>query len=338
MTQTINKFSIILPVKNGGGYIKECVQSILSQTYAGFNLHILENQSTDGTAEWLQTLTDERIIIISSKKSLSIEENWARILFIDKNEFMTIIGHDDLFEKNYLQTMHDLIQQYPDASLYQTHFKFIDAKGNFIKRCKPMDEKQTAAEFLHSLFTDSIDTMGTGYVMRSKDYDAVGGIPPYPNLLFADHALWIKLTALSYKATAPAESFLYRLHENLSKKSDAARYINAFYNYLGFLVELNKTHTEIAGTIEEYISTYILYYCRSLSHRLLKAPLNERNGITVSGFINNCIHYNNVLTNNSKDLHTNQFNIRLAKIIDGNAVLTKVYLLIRKVYKKPIYN
>ena len=57
-----------------------------------------------------------------------------------------------------------------------------------------MDEKQTAAEFLHSLFIDSIDTMGTGYMMRSKDYDAVGGMPAYPNLLFADHALWIKLT------------------------------------------------------------------------------------------------------------------------------------------------
>src|SRR5690242_20596906 len=187
------KFSIILPVKNGGEYIKECVQSILAQTFADFNLHILENCSNDGTAEWLKTLKDERIIIIPSEKSLNIEENWARILSIQKNEFMTIIGHDDLLDKDYLQTMNELIAQHPDASLYQTHFRFIDAKGNFIRHCKPMDEKQTAAEFLHSLFTDSIDTMGTGYIMRSKNYDIVEGIPSYPNLLFADHVLWIEL-------------------------------------------------------------------------------------------------------------------------------------------------
>ena len=145
------KFSIILPVKNGGEYVKECVQSILLQTYQEFNLHILENCSTDGTAEWLQTLEDDRVIIIPSERSLSIEENWARILSIQKNEFITIIGHDDLFDKDYLQTIKALIAQYPDASLYQTHFKFIDATGNFIRHCKPMDEKQTGAEFLHAL-------------------------------------------------------------------------------------------------------------------------------------------------------------------------------------------
>src|SRR5436305_12023686 len=106
------KFSIILPVKNGGNYIKECVQSILLQTYTDFTLHILENKSTDGTAEWLQTLKDERIVIIPSETSLTIEENWARILSIEKNEFMTIIGHDDLFDTNYLQIMNGLINQY----------------------------------------------------------------------------------------------------------------------------------------------------------------------------------------------------------------------------------
>ena len=209
------KFSIILPVKNGGAYIKECVQSILNQTYNDFNLHILENCSNDGTAEWLQTLKDERIIVIPSEKPLRIEENWGRIASIEKNEFMTMIGHDDVLDENYLQTINYLIEKHPDASLYQTHFRFIDGKGNFLKHCRPMDEKQTASEFLHSLFIDSIDTMGTGYMMRSKDYDDIGGIPAYPDLMFADHSLWIKLASLTYKATSPYERFLYRLHENL---------------------------------------------------------------------------------------------------------------------------
>ena len=332
------KFSIILPVKNGGEYIKECVQSIFAQTYPDFNLHILENCSNDGTAEWLQTLKDERIIIIPSEKPLSIEENWARILSINKNEFMTIIGHDDLFDKNYLQTMNDLIEQYPDASLYQTHFRFINAKGNFIRHCKPMDEKQTAVEFLHSLFTDSIDTMGTGYMMRSKNYNSINGIPLYPNLLFADHALWIKLTALNYKATSPKESFLYRLHENLSKKSDAPKYINAFYNYLDFLADLKTSHSEIAATIEKYITPYIQYYCRSLAHRLLKTTVSQRKGMTVSGFINNCTHYVKLLSDKEASLQVNQFSIRFAKFIDDNLLLRSLYLLFRKFYSKPIYS
>ncbi len=201
------KFSIILPVKNGGEYVKECVRSILAQTYPNFILHILENCSNDGTSEWLQTLHDERIIIIPSEKALSIEENWARILSIQRNEFMTIIGHDDLLDDNYLEVMKGLIHQYPDASLYQTHFNFIDAKGNFIRHCKPMKEKQTAAEFLSCFLQRNIDVNGTGFMMRSKDYDAIGGIPSYPNLLFADFELWIKLTSLNYKVICFCRGF-----------------------------------------------------------------------------------------------------------------------------------
>ncbi len=332
------KFSIILPVKNGGEYVKECVQSILSQTYPDFNLHILENYSTDGTAEWLQTLKDVRIIVIPSERSLSIEENWARILSIKRNAFMTIIGHDDLLDNNYLEVMNDLIQQNSGASLYQAHFRFIDARANLVKHCKPMHEKQTAAEFLHSLFTDSIDTMGTGYMMRSEDYNLVGGIPSYPNLLFADHALWIKLTALSYKATSPTESFSYRLHENLSKKSDAFRYINSFYNYMDFLVDLKANQIQLKAIFKNYITKHILYYCRSLSHRLLKTPVAERNGMTVTGFINNCIRYNNLLSPGKIFDPLTQSNIKLAKMIDENMILRSLYLLFKKVYKKPVYS
>ena len=80
------KFSIILPVRNGGEYIKTCIESILSQTLSNFNLHVLDNYSTDGTSEWLKSLQDERVIIFSADRPLSIEENWARVIGIQKND------------------------------------------------------------------------------------------------------------------------------------------------------------------------------------------------------------------------------------------------------------
>ena len=135
------KFSIILPVKNGSEYVKECVKSILSQTLQDFNLVVLDNCSTDGTLEWLQSLNDPRIVIHQSEKPLSIEQNWARIKSIPKNEFITLIGHDDVLSENYLQVMADLIQKHPSASLYQMHFLYIDSNGEVLHNCRPMDEK-----------------------------------------------------------------------------------------------------------------------------------------------------------------------------------------------------
>jgi dTDP-4-dehydrorhamnose 3,5-epimerase-like enzyme len=92
--------------------------------------------------------------------------------------------------------MNALIEKYPDASLYQTHFRFIDARGNFVRKCKPMDEKQSADEFLSSFLQKNIDVNGTGFMLRSVHYNKLEGIPQYPNLLFADLNYGLKLQNL----------------------------------------------------------------------------------------------------------------------------------------------
>ena len=98
----MNKFSIILPVRNGGEYVKTCVNSILSQTEQDFNLIVLDNCSTDGTREWLASLQNKKIIIYPADRPLTIEENWARAIDVPKNEFITLIGHDDILHPDYL--------------------------------------------------------------------------------------------------------------------------------------------------------------------------------------------------------------------------------------------
>ena len=103
--------------------------NILSQTLDNFNLIILENFSTDGSQAWIESLNDPRIIIIPAEKPLSMQENWSRAAFIDRNEFMTMVGADDVLYPDYLQTIDDLIIKHPGASLYQTHFRFINEEG-----------------------------------------------------------------------------------------------------------------------------------------------------------------------------------------------------------------
>ena len=91
-----SKFSIILPVRNGGEYVKECINSILAQSYMGFELLVFDNNSSDGTLEWLNSIDDKRVKVYPSATSLTIEENWGRIIALEKGEFITLIGHDDI--------------------------------------------------------------------------------------------------------------------------------------------------------------------------------------------------------------------------------------------------
>lgn len=332
------KYSIILPVHNGGEYIKQCVPSILAQTLQDFNLLILENCSNDGTAEWLSSLSDERIKIFPSQQLLSIEDNWARISSIPRNEFMTIIGHDDVLDKDYLKKMNELIVRFPDASLYQSHFRFIDASGSVMRKCKPMNEKITPEDLLTNFLNSSIDTMGTGFMMRSKDFDKAGGVPPYPNLLFADMELWQTMASKSFLAVEPAELFSYRRHAGATTASTNIQVIiNALEKFIEYLLKLKVADKKLGSVIEKDGNTLLREYCQGLTHKLLRIPKNQRQGATVKNVIDKFMELGVILNPENPFQPMVHFKIRMGKMIDENEFLYAFYRLFKSIIKKPVF-
>jgi glycosyltransferase involved in cell wall biosynthesis len=335
MTNTA-KYSIVLPVRNGGHYVKDCIGSILSQSLPAFDLLVLDNCSSDGTLEWLRSLTDPRVKIYPAEKPLSIEDNWGRITSVPRNEYITLIGHDDILDPHYLANMDKLISRHPGASLYQAHFRYIDSQGATIRNCKPMDERQSPEEFLSFFLAGLIDNMGTGYMMRSADYDAAGGIPPYPNLLFADFELWIELSLHSYKATAVEESFAFRLHQSMTTTSSDLKYQYAFDRFVTYLEKLQREHSSMQESVQRYVLIFLMAYCKGLSHRLLRTPLEKRNGQTVAAFVAGCCAYANRLVPGNDFNPYSLFSIRLARMIDRFVLTRGLFLLFKRLYPTPI--
>ena len=330
------KYSVILPVRNGGEYVKESVNSVLAQYYSDFNFIILDNCSTDGTFEWLQSLTDERIILYPSDKSLTIEQNWARVLTIPKNEFITLIGHDDILYPNFLETINDLVLSNPSASLFHTHFDFIDADGNISRLCKRMKSSYQGSEFLEAFMNSTIDSMGTGYVMRSKDYDAVNGIPvKYPGLLFADFELWVKLTVKGFVVVSSNISFAFRVHQSATSKSLDSNLHLALKLFVSFLSELMIIDEKMHQVISNCGSTFLLNYCKSYSHRLLRTELKKRDGLTVTDFIDQTYILAEKLEVDKNYYPDKIFSIQVAKIIDSNPVFRKCFLYFKSAFPKP---
>jgi glycosyltransferase involved in cell wall biosynthesis len=263
----LTKFSVVLPVRNGWPYVKECVESILAQTYPHFELVVLDNQSTDNTVPWLKTLKDERIRFYSSSASLSIVESWARVKSIEKQEYMTLIGHDDLLDPGFLAAINGLIERYPESRLYQTGSRLIDSKGKTIRSSKPVPHRETGAQYLKARFTFQRDVFGTGYVMRSADYDRVGGIPPFERLYFADDALWLRLLAGSYKIADQAEYFSVRLHPKSESASLPSLWLSTLLGvnqFSEFLQAYMLTDPESRAVIAEYRDGFMLNRHRSI--------------------------------------------------------------------------
>lgn len=334
------KYSIILPVRNGIPYVKECIASIFNQTHKDYNIVILDNASTDGTSEWLQSLNDHRIAIYPSSSSLSIEENWGRIKTVPRSDFMTMIGHDDVLDSNYLETIDKLVQKHPDASLYQTHFRYIDSKGAELKKCMPMREKQLPHDVLINFLGSKMDIMGTGFMMRSRDYDQVGGMPSYPNLLFADMELWIELSRKGYLAVAQEECFSYRLHPGATTSTSAvAKALTAFDRFVNYLEKVKKEDDALGATISSESHNILQQYCQGITHKVLRIPKNKRDTPSVAMIIDQFREYGKRLIGDKGFFEPlNSSKIRMGKMIDNNPVFHSLFLLFKKVYNKPVFS
>jgi glycosyltransferase involved in cell wall biosynthesis len=210
MSETL--FSVVIPTHNGEAYIGQAIESVLRQTYPHFEIIILEHESTDRTIEIAQSKNDPRIRICSTDQHQTIESNWGRILDLELAQYLTILGHDDVFYPEFLQEIVNLIEKEPDASLYITHFHIIDSDGNIIRDCKPVPYQESGEAFMRARQHFQRDSFGTGYVMHSADYKRVGGFLPFAKLYFSDDFVFYRLANISYKVCSSKFCFGYRYH------------------------------------------------------------------------------------------------------------------------------
>jgi glycosyltransferase involved in cell wall biosynthesis len=234
------EISVIMPVYNGEPYVGAAIDSIIQQTYRAFSIVILESCSTDGTVSTIDSYRDRYpdapISVLRAASLLGIEDNWKRILDLDLSEYMTILGQDDLLYPDFLGEIADLIRVSPEASLYHTHFDFIDSGGNVVRPSRAEPYRETGDEWLRSLHLGRRDSRATGFVMRSADYKRIGGFPGFPSLMYADDATWYQLAANSYKVCSPRCLFAFRVHEqSASHLVNVHRLYEASKRYLDFL-------------------------------------------------------------------------------------------------------
>ncbi|WP_175419879.1 glycosyltransferase family 2 protein [Marinitoga sp. 1154] len=103
------KYSIGLPVYNRIDTIQNCVESVLSQTYKNFELIIVDNNSFDGTWEYLKTIKDPRIKLYRNTKNIGMIPNWKKCVEYAEGEYFRIMMSDDILADKSLEILNKII-------------------------------------------------------------------------------------------------------------------------------------------------------------------------------------------------------------------------------------
>ncbi|WP_293800323.1 glycosyltransferase family 2 protein [uncultured Bosea sp.] len=122
MADKINPLvSVVTPVYNGAKFLRECIESVLSQTYPNFEYIILNNASTDETLaiaeEYRQR--DSRVRVFSNDELLPIiaNHNKAFGLISSESKYCKVVSADDWIYPECLERMVGLAEAHPSIGI-----------------------------------------------------------------------------------------------------------------------------------------------------------------------------------------------------------------------------
>lgn len=120
-------FSVVIPLYNKAYSIRDTVESVLAQLLPDFELIIVDDGSTDDSAEVVAGIRDPRIRLVKRENGgVSAARNTGIQLADAEN--IAFLDADDLWLPSFLEEMMALTQEFPDAGIYGTAY-WHQAKG-----------------------------------------------------------------------------------------------------------------------------------------------------------------------------------------------------------------
>lgn len=191
------KISVIMPVYNVARYLRRSIDSVLKQTFKGFELILVDDGSTDASPSILDEYKENpRVNVIHKKNSGSgLSRNAG--LDVAKGQYVYFMDPDDWLEGEMLRDNYELIRkENPDILLFGSydHFEnrvtsqnldneFLQSKNSFLERFPQLFKKNVMYTVWNKIYKKSFllnfnlrfgsERSGQDYVFNIKVYDKV---------------------------------------------------------------------------------------------------------------------------------------------------------------------
>lgn len=185
-------FSVIIPVHNKREHVVAAIESVLAQTYDNFELILIDDCSSDGSAELIKDYESSRVSIYS-RSTPGPGGYAARNLGVEKARYqwVTFLDADDVWYPNHLETAHNLIKKYQNVGFFSLSREkiFKGKKSGYFHAVEEKLSSHTALKrFSHK------DIFHTNAVVINRDlYLAAGGFPAGKCKRGGDSDLWLRL-------------------------------------------------------------------------------------------------------------------------------------------------
>lgn len=243
--------TVVVPCFNHARYVRACIDSILQQTYTPIELIVIDDGSTDGSADILAELATRHGFHFEAQRNQGLARTLNKALELARGKYFCAMGSDDVMLPDKTRLQVEFMEQYPQAAMCCGNALYIDENGDFMR--KPTRQLQHGFMNFDEFFGNTrAGVIAPSAMIRTEVLREVGGFDP--NIRLEDLAMWLKLTHAGYLlGFIPQEILHYRKHSTNTSKNLRLMYESHMQTYAPY-----RGHPRYDSIVNRYlISTLV---------------------------------------------------------------------------------
>jgi glycosyltransferase involved in cell wall biosynthesis len=221
------KVTAILPVYNGQQFLKQAIDSVLSQTLRPHEVIAIDDGSTDGSLKILRAYERDVSTHVQANSGVAASRN--RGAQLASGELIAFIDQDDVWYGHKLERQVDLVASSEDVAFVYSDFDLIDGQGRITRRNALATMK---AQWMRPFIGGQLHPYPSTVLMkRSLFVEANGFDSGFKENTHEDVELWVRLYDMVPFSFIPESLIQYRWDREHRKSKKRSLEVDSF-NYL----------------------------------------------------------------------------------------------------------
>jgi len=253
------KISVIIVNYNGKKLLENCLESLFKTDYNNFEVILVDNNSTDGSMEFV-TKNYPKIIVIKLDSNKGFAEPNNIGAKIAKGEYLLFLNNDTVTTTNFISEMIKVLEKDEKIAICQSLLLKpdgdIDSSGDFIDKMGIVYNSKTKTDEIREISS----ARGACMLMRKKIFDKLGGFDEKFFFSFEDVDLGWRSWILGYKTVVVPQSIVYH---SAGKTSSNLKPEVAFHGLKNQL-SMKITNFEPRFAFSSLVSFFFVYGSREI--------------------------------------------------------------------------
>ena len=111
------RVSVVVPTYNRLPLLRETLSTLLAQDEPNLEIVVVDNASTDGTADAIERLDAPRLRVVRGTETISLAANWSRALHAGQGDYLALYHDDDLYAPSVVSRCRAVLDAHPEVGL-----------------------------------------------------------------------------------------------------------------------------------------------------------------------------------------------------------------------------